>query len=98
MQGKVAAMHAHVPELEARLAQLQAEVAPLVERHQILSDQLPWKQQLVRTLTYYSAQRQLSLPWMSSPIISSYLMIAVHHSPLITGWRQSCLSVSERGH
>ena len=51
MQGKVAAVHAHVPELAARLAQLQAEVAPLVERHQTLSGSLPWKEQLVCSLT-----------------------------------------------
>ena len=51
MQGKMAAVHAHVPELEARLARLQGELAPLVERHHTLSDTLPWKEQLVCSLT-----------------------------------------------
>ena len=55
LQGKMAAVHAHVPELEARLAQLQAALAPLMERHQTLSNQLPWKQQLVSSLTSESA-------------------------------------------
>ena len=50
VQSKTAAVHAHVPELEARLAKLQAELALLVERHQSLLNELPWEQQLVRSL------------------------------------------------
>ena len=45
----MAAVHAHVPELKFRLAQLQAELAPLVERHQTLTETFPWTQQLVRS-------------------------------------------------
>ena len=45
----MAAMHAHVPTLEARLAVLQAELAPLLDRHQALAEALPWARQLVRT-------------------------------------------------
>ena len=70
MQGKVAAMHAHVPELEARLAQLQAEVAPLVERHQVLSDQLPWKQQLVHTHSHTVLCRTLPIAVMNDFYLS----------------------------
>ena len=51
MQGRVAAMHAHVPTLEARLATLQAELAPLLDRHQALAEALPWARQLVRACT-----------------------------------------------
>ena len=47
-QGRVAAMHAHVPALEVRLAELRAELAPLLDRHQALTEALPWAQQLVR--------------------------------------------------
>ena len=41
-------MHAHVPALEARLVELQAELAPLLDRHQELAEALPWARQLVR--------------------------------------------------
>lgn len=64
----MAAVHAHVPELEARLAQLQAELAPLMERHQTLSDQLPWKQQLVCSLTSNSASSQTARYTHSKPL------------------------------
>ena len=48
MQGKVAAVHARVPELEARRSELQAELAQLLDRHQALTEVLPWARQLVR--------------------------------------------------
>ena len=64
----MAAVHAHVPELEARLAQLQAELAPLLKRHQTLSNQLPWKQQLVRSLTCCAANSwQIKQPQGADP-------------------------------
>ena len=44
----MAAMHAHVPALEARLEALRAELAPLLDRHQALAEALPWARQLVR--------------------------------------------------
>ena len=50
----MAAMHAHVPALEARLAKLQAELAPLLDRHQELAEALPWARQLVRACTCHA--------------------------------------------
>ncbi len=49
MQGKMAAVIAHVPKLKIRLAQLRAELAPLAARHQTLTETLPWRQQLVHS-------------------------------------------------
>ena len=54
MQGRMAAMHAHVPALEVRLAALQAELAPLLDRHQALAEALPWARQLVRACTRHA--------------------------------------------
>ena len=48
MQSKVAAVHACVPELKRRRAQLEAELAMSIARHQVLTDELPWEKQLVR--------------------------------------------------
>lgn len=88
MQGKVAAMHAHVPELEARLAELQAELAPLVQQHQTLTQELPWARQLVRNpahlirstpqhvcscVLFESMQRLLSLCMHETPACSVQL-------------------------
>ncbi len=42
-------MHARLPALEARLHDLQAELAQLLDRHQALTEVLPWATQLVRT-------------------------------------------------
>ena len=47
-QGKAAAAHARVPALRARLDELQAELAQLLDRHQALTGVLPWARQLVR--------------------------------------------------
>ena len=48
MEGKAAAMHARAPALEARLNELQAELVQLLDRHQALTEVLPWARQLVR--------------------------------------------------
>ena len=45
----MAAVIASVPEMESRLAQLRAELAPLAQHHQTLTERLPWGQQLVHS-------------------------------------------------
>ncbi|CAK0733302.1 hypothetical protein CVIRNUC_000254 [Coccomyxa viridis] len=45
-KGKVAGVHARVPELEARRSELQAELAQLLDRHHALTEVLPWARQL----------------------------------------------------
>ncbi|CAK0733219.1 hypothetical protein CVIRNUC_000243 [Coccomyxa viridis] len=45
-KGKSAAAHARVPALRARLDELQAELAQLLDRHQALTEVLPWARQL----------------------------------------------------
>ena len=42
------AVHACVPALRARVHELQAELAQLLDRHQALTEVLPWARQLVR--------------------------------------------------
>ena len=44
----MAAAHACVSALEACLNELQAELAQLLDRHQALTEVLPWARQLVR--------------------------------------------------
>lgn len=54
-------MHAHVPALEARLDALQAELAPLLDRHQALAEALPWARQLVRACICHGVHRSYTL-------------------------------------
>ena len=62
MQGKVAGVHARVPELEARRSELQAELAQLLDRHHALTEVLPWARQLVRASLYPVMCRPVTLP------------------------------------
>ena len=48
VQSKVAAVHACVPELKRRRAELEAELAMIIAQHKKLTDELPWDKQLVR--------------------------------------------------
>lgn len=41
-------MYAQVSELEARRAELQAQLGPLLARHEQLTRSLPWHEQTVR--------------------------------------------------
>lgn len=64
----MAAVIASVPEMESRLAQLRAELAPLAERHQTLTEKLPWGQQLVHSpfcLTHSACTVVAHVTWAS---------------------------------
>lgn len=58
VQSKVAAVHACVPELKRRRAELEAELAISIARHQVLTDELPWHKQLVRSQHYTASNSQ----------------------------------------
>ena len=60
VQSKVAAVHACVPELKRRRAELEAELAISIARHQVLTDELPWHKQLVRSQHYAASDSQKS--------------------------------------
>ena len=69
IQGKMAAVIACVPELESRLAQLRAELEPLAERHQTLTESLPWGQQLVHSpfcFTHSACTADAHVTWASA--------------------------------
>ena len=50
-----------MPELKRRRAELEAELAMSIARHQVLTDKLPWEKQLVRqpSCTFPEPQRNL---------------------------------------
>ena len=58
VQSKVAAVHACVPELKRRRAELEAELAISIARHQVLTDELPWHKQLVRPQHYAASDSE----------------------------------------
>jgi hypothetical protein len=47
-QARTEAVYAQVSELEARRAELQAQLGPLLARHEQLTRSLPWHEQTVR--------------------------------------------------
>ena len=65
----MAAVIASVPELESRLAQLRAELEPLADRHQTLTESLAWGQQLVHSpfcLTQSACTVNAHVTWASA--------------------------------
>ena len=62
VQSKVAAVHACVPELKRRRAELEAELAISIARHQVLTDELPWHKQLVRPPSHANPSPSLNIP------------------------------------